>query len=386
MTTRTPRLPDAPATSLTQRQREVLALVARGRTNSEIAAALGISLEGVKYHVSEILARLGLASREEAAAWWKAQERPSARLQRKVRALFALPLLKVAAGSAAVTSLAGGALVVGAIVGDGPASLDAPVDLSAPPNATDEGPCVPPPAPATRPTITIGTVDLGGYTYSLEAFSTQAGLCLVSRDSRLPGSSGWAGPVSGPAAIAGFGMSRPMVVYGILPAEAARARLNLNDGTTRDLAVVALPPSLGTDLRFYLTTAARYEDVRGVDVFDAAGRLIDSASLYVGPPPPSQPPSYADFRFAGSGEGGAGSGFFRVADAGGTYRFRVEHAGQRQVRVLLWCQTGIVPLRWELGPDASGSGVVLADVPPGAFSCAWNVDGTDGDWTIAPEK
>jgi DNA-binding CsgD family transcriptional regulator len=63
---------------LTEREREVLALVRLGLTNEEIAARLGITLDGAKYHVSQILAKLGVASREEAAAlpdqaplpWW----------------------------------------------------------------------------------------------------------------------------------------------------------------------------------------------------------------------------------------------------------------------------------------------------------------------------
>ncbi|MCC6381760.1 MAG: helix-turn-helix transcriptional regulator [Dehalococcoidia bacterium] len=384
MTSHTPRLPDAPATSLTPRQREVLALVARERTNFEIATLLGITLEGVKYHISEILWRLELGSREEAAAWWRAQQRPAGRLRRRLQALFALPLLKVAAGSAAVTSLAGGAFVVAAIAGGGPASPEVPAAPSAP-TAPDETPCTP--LSASLPaTVTLATVDPGGYTVSLEAFATPTGLCLAWRDSRLPGSWGAAGPVRQPAAIAGFGTSRPTVLHGVLPATATRARLNLNDGTTRELAVVPPPASLGTDLRFYLTTAARYEDVRGVDVFDAAGALIDSASLYVGPPPPSRPPAYADFTFAGSGAGGAGSGFFRVADAAATYRFRVAHEGPGRVDLLLWCQTGVVPLRWETGPDAAGAGVVLADVPAGAFSCAWNAQSSGGDFTVDSEE
>jgi len=47
----------------------VLALLREGLSNEEIAARLGISLAGAKYHVSEILGKLGVASREEAARW-----------------------------------------------------------------------------------------------------------------------------------------------------------------------------------------------------------------------------------------------------------------------------------------------------------------------------
>ena len=58
-------------TSWTPRQREVLTLLARGRTNREIAEELGISLDGAKWHVSEIITRLGVQSRDEAAEYWR---------------------------------------------------------------------------------------------------------------------------------------------------------------------------------------------------------------------------------------------------------------------------------------------------------------------------
>jgi DNA-binding CsgD family transcriptional regulator/tetratricopeptide (TPR) repeat protein len=52
---------------LTQREREVLAMLADGRTNPEIARALFISPKTASVHVSNILAKLGVASRVEAA-------------------------------------------------------------------------------------------------------------------------------------------------------------------------------------------------------------------------------------------------------------------------------------------------------------------------------
>jgi Response regulator containing a CheY-like receiver domain and an HTH DNA-binding domain len=53
---------------LTSREREVLALVRTGLTNEEIAQRLGISPDTAKFHVSQILSKLGVATREEAAA------------------------------------------------------------------------------------------------------------------------------------------------------------------------------------------------------------------------------------------------------------------------------------------------------------------------------
>ena len=60
------RQPDEP---LTEREEEVLATVARGRTNSEIAAELHISLSTVKTHVASLMTKLGARNRVEIAMW-----------------------------------------------------------------------------------------------------------------------------------------------------------------------------------------------------------------------------------------------------------------------------------------------------------------------------
>ena len=52
---------------LTERETDVLTLIARGRANKEIARELGIGEKTVKTHVSNILAKLGLQSRTQAA-------------------------------------------------------------------------------------------------------------------------------------------------------------------------------------------------------------------------------------------------------------------------------------------------------------------------------
>jgi len=57
----------AGAEELTAREREVLQLVALGLANKTIARDLGISEHTVKFHVAAILAKLGAASRTEAA-------------------------------------------------------------------------------------------------------------------------------------------------------------------------------------------------------------------------------------------------------------------------------------------------------------------------------
>jgi len=53
---------------LTAREREVLSLVESGLTNDQIAERLGISADGVKYHVSQAMSKLDAGSRYEAAA------------------------------------------------------------------------------------------------------------------------------------------------------------------------------------------------------------------------------------------------------------------------------------------------------------------------------
>jgi NarL family two-component system response regulator LiaR len=61
-----------PFTELTERELEVLKLIAGGLTNSKIAEQLIISQNTVKGHVSNILSELHLAGRTEAAVYaWK---------------------------------------------------------------------------------------------------------------------------------------------------------------------------------------------------------------------------------------------------------------------------------------------------------------------------
>jgi DNA-binding CsgD family transcriptional regulator len=54
---------------LTEREREVATLIARGKTNREIAAALVLSQRTVQVHITNILAKLDFTSRTQIAAW-----------------------------------------------------------------------------------------------------------------------------------------------------------------------------------------------------------------------------------------------------------------------------------------------------------------------------
>ncbi|WP_165423320.1 response regulator [Ktedonosporobacter rubrisoli] len=61
--------PTGAGEDLTEREREVLALIARGYTNKQIAEALFVSEKTARNHVSHILEKLDLSRRSEAAAF-----------------------------------------------------------------------------------------------------------------------------------------------------------------------------------------------------------------------------------------------------------------------------------------------------------------------------
>lgn len=115
---------------LTSRQREVLALVAKGHTNGEIAELLGISVDGVKWHVSELLTRLDVDSREDAAEVWRRAQGLPTRFRGFISGVFSSPLaiLRIAATAGLVGAGATGAiLALSAVHGttSGPATVSA---------------------------------------------------------------------------------------------------------------------------------------------------------------------------------------------------------------------------------------------------------------------
>jgi DNA-binding NarL/FixJ family response regulator len=64
-----PAKPVQPIEALTGREEEILVTVARGRTNSEIADELHISLSTVKSHIANLMIKLGVRNRVEIAMW-----------------------------------------------------------------------------------------------------------------------------------------------------------------------------------------------------------------------------------------------------------------------------------------------------------------------------
>ncbi|MFD9797065.1 response regulator [Streptomyces sp. NPDC059070] len=63
---------DRPEGPLTPREQDVVAMVARGHTNEEVAAAMYVTLSTVKTHLGNIQRKLGARNRVEIAAWaWR---------------------------------------------------------------------------------------------------------------------------------------------------------------------------------------------------------------------------------------------------------------------------------------------------------------------------
>jgi DNA-binding CsgD family transcriptional regulator len=54
--------------TLTPRETEVIERTTRGETNAQVADALGITIHGVKFHLSSIFRKLGVQNRTEAAS------------------------------------------------------------------------------------------------------------------------------------------------------------------------------------------------------------------------------------------------------------------------------------------------------------------------------
>ena len=60
-----------PVEPLSERERDVLALLAQAMPNKKIALAIGLSIDTVKWHLKNIYGKLGVAGRDEAVAWMR---------------------------------------------------------------------------------------------------------------------------------------------------------------------------------------------------------------------------------------------------------------------------------------------------------------------------
>ena len=101
-----PRHPDV----LTPAEWRALEQLREGGTNAEIGARLGITADAVKFHISNMLGKLGLQSRHDLAAW-----RPEPRRGR-LRALFGVPAAVASVAKPVAWVGAGAAAVVGVTV------------------------------------------------------------------------------------------------------------------------------------------------------------------------------------------------------------------------------------------------------------------------------
>ena len=123
---------------LTPRQREILEFVSLGLTNTEIAQRVNISEAGVRYHVSEIMNKLGVDNRYEAATWperppWRAAAfAPAVLLWRRATAVLPVKAggaAMVVSGGSFAAGVAGLALIAVLLVraggGPGPSFVDA---------------------------------------------------------------------------------------------------------------------------------------------------------------------------------------------------------------------------------------------------------------------
>jgi len=104
---------------LSEREHEVLNLVRVGLTNEEIALRLDISVSGVKYHVSEILGKLGVDSRRDAAALVLETRRPRW-----------MTALAVAGAGISVIAVASLALLAWGVLRTGDTGLEVPSNLT----------------------------------------------------------------------------------------------------------------------------------------------------------------------------------------------------------------------------------------------------------------
>jgi DNA-binding CsgD family transcriptional regulator/outer membrane lipoprotein-sorting protein len=106
---------------LNGRQRDILRLIEAGHTNREIGDMLGLSVDGAKWNVSEILTKLGLESREQAAEYWRWRH---GSVWSRVRGWLGAPLLRITgAGAAAVLAVG---VVAGLFSQDEAAGADEP--------------------------------------------------------------------------------------------------------------------------------------------------------------------------------------------------------------------------------------------------------------------
>jgi DNA-binding CsgD family transcriptional regulator len=317
----------------TDRQRQVLDLLARGLSNAEIADRLGVSLAGAKWHVSEVISKLGVDSREEVADYWREHRSLRSRARRSVHGLASLLSLKAVGGAAAATAVAGAAVVGYMIVsaGDGderPLAVEAsptPTEVPTPTTAAAFVPEVPPPdwwVPPSAPSVaaenscltgldnavgigllvvpdnefyfvlTRGTVspDAGNEYACIAAFS-RFDVAFDDTGNLLPsngpgpsvGGSFHVLPQDGPScgfrrAPRGPLLEPPATLTVHCSVSTRVAYAVVDDGTPERVDATDLPTGLGFERRAILAAHRTYGPVV-LELFDGAGNLIERLTL-----------------------------------------------------------------------------------------------------------
>ena len=281
--------------ALTDREREVLGLMARGLTNGEIAERLDISFGTAKNHVSAVISKLGVDTREEAVRIWRQRQRLGSRVWRAMRGLVAgLGMWKMAAGTAAVAmvglgAVAGVAIFVSGSDADGNA-LAADV-ATATPAVTAQLASMPHEEPTPFPIpdedrlIPIYTATDGEHSREVGMFEEFGQWYLYERDGKPVFGIAISGPVDNLRLSDGRDVSCPGFVSGATSRPGASSiRLEMSDGTTTTASLVPAPDESGLDWWFW----GRYVDdpgmIQRVVLLDINGAAIDSARP-VGPTP-----------------------------------------------------------------------------------------------------
>jgi len=175
------RLPSS-LPAVTPRQREVARLIAEGCTNEQIAEQLGVSLAGAKYHVAELIGRLGVESREQVAVWYRAEpQRTEGGWRERLRAFFGLPVVAVGLGGAVV-----GAVVVVAVMSVMDRQAAAPVQASPTVEALVEEIVPPTPVLASPPVEPLPLAQHGDFRAYTESELLAAGFVNTGQFVSIP--------------------------------------------------------------------------------------------------------------------------------------------------------------------------------------------------------
>lgn len=126
---------------LSDRQQHILDLLVKKYTNQQIADDVGMTLDGAKWHVTQIMTKLDVDTREEAAEFWRVHNGIRARLRRALLFTTLEPVRWVAAGTATAGVLA--VVGVGIYLSwprvDDPLSAGSPTALSSALSRVDTG-------------------------------------------------------------------------------------------------------------------------------------------------------------------------------------------------------------------------------------------------------